>query len=627
MGRVNSWASRARGVLLAALAGCGGAADEPVAEAPASPPIVLDQFGYRPSANKIAFVRVPVTGFDAGAAGVAAETYQLIDAAGGRRVRDLRPAPQAGGNVDPASGDRVWTLDFSAVTTPGTYRIVAVGGGVSSPEFEIAGDVYAPVLREAFRTFYYQRAGLEKRAPFADLRWADRASHLGPGQDRAARDFFRKDDAATALDLSGGWYDAGDFNQYTNWTATYARQLLLSHAENPGAWGDDFGIPESGNGTADVIDEALWGLDWLARMQQADGGMRSILGRAAASPPSAATGPSYYGPASTSASLSAAASFAYAALVSPDAALARNFTRRAVAAWDWAAANPDVVFYNNDARSDAVGLGAGQQEVDDNGRNDKRFAAATYLFALTGEARFLGARDAAIGATQFGRGGPIDPYQAEVQDALVFLAGRSDTPAALKAQIVRAYGALKPAGRSAYGVPLGTVHWGSNGTMAASGVLQHQAARLASAADTTDPYLHYLHGANPLGKTYLSNMRARGAENSVDQMYHAWFADGSAIWDSALASRAGPAPGFLVGGPNPAYVRDACCPRGCGSAANNRRCETPLPPALAHPVAGQPPLKAYADVNTDWPVNSWQITENSNSYQVAYLRLLAHSVD
>ena len=123
--------------------------------------------------------------------------------------------------------------------------------------------------------------------------------------------------------------------------------------------------------------------------------------------------------------------------------------------------------------------------------------------------------------------------------------------------------------------------------------------------------MHYLHGANPLGLVYLSNMGALGAERSVNEVYHSWFAAGTAP------------PGFLTGGPNPFYQWDACCPSGCGDT----RRQPALRDGAAAPPAGQPPLKAYADFNDDWPLNSWQISENSNGYQAAYVRLLAYFVE
>jgi hypothetical protein len=143
-----------------------------------------------------------------------------------------------------------------------------------------------------------------------------------------------------------------------------------------------------------------------------------------------------------------------------------------------------------------------------------------------------------------------------------------------------------------------------------NGIGTHTAAQNMAAASH---YIHYLHGVNPLGKVFLSNMGSLGAENSVDQFYHSWFHHGSERWDSVKTSTHGPAPGFLVGGPNSSYNWENGCPGlnpGCGSA----------PPS---PPTGQPPQKSYTDFNDSWPLNSWSVTENSNGYQTAYIRLLA----
>jgi endoglucanase len=122
---------------------------------------------------------------------------------------------------------------------------------------------------------------------------------------------------------------------------------------------------------------------------------------------------------------------------------------------------------------------------------------------------------------------------------------------------------------------------------------------------------------------YLSNMYKYGAKNGVNEFYHTWFANGSAKWDRAGVSTYGPAPGFLTGGPNPSYNWDGCCPSNCGSANNNAIChsESLIPPRE------QPNQKSYKDFNTSWPLNSWSVTENSNGYQLPYIRLLAQFVN
>src|SRR4029078_2764900 len=132
----------------------------------------------------------------------------------------------------------------------------------------------------------YQRAGQVKDAAHAGTGWTDAASFTGALQDQRSRRFSDKNTAAPERGLRGAWYDAGDLNKYTSWTAGYVETLLRAYAENPTIWTDDYNIPDAGNGIPDVLDEAKWGLDYLVRLQSSDGAVLSIVGEPAASPPS-----------------------------------------------------------------------------------------------------------------------------------------------------------------------------------------------------------------------------------------------------------------------------------------------------------------------------------------------------
>ena len=57
-----------------------------VAPQPLSVNIVVDQFGYRSTAEKIAVVRSPVNGFDKGAAFTPGATYAVVDAHTGQKL-------------------------------------------------------------------------------------------------------------------------------------------------------------------------------------------------------------------------------------------------------------------------------------------------------------------------------------------------------------------------------------------------------------------------------------------------------------------------------------------------------------------------------------------------------------
>jgi hypothetical protein len=44
------------------------------------------------------------------------------------------------------------------------------------------------------------------------------------------------------------------------------------------------------------------------------------------------------------------------------------------------------------------------------------------------------------------------------------------------------------------------------------------------------------------------------------------------------------------------------------------------------PPTGQPAQKSYKEFNNNWPLDSWQVTEPSDGYQVPYIRLLSKFV-
>jgi endoglucanase len=612
-----------------------------------SPFIAVDQFGYRPDAAKIAVIRDPVTGFDAAESFTPGTSYALVDSATGTQVHTGAPTAWKNGATDSTSGDKVWHFDFSSVKTEGTYYVLDVQQKVRSPYTRIGAKVYHRAFREAFRIFFYQRAGFAKAAPYAEGGWVDGASHVGAGQDRNARLFNKTNDASTERDLHGAWYDAGDFNKYTAWNADYLIQFLHAWEENKSAWGDDMGIPESGNQIPDILDEMLWGLQWQMRMQNADGSCLSVMGLSGASPPSAATGPSRYGPANTIATRRTAAAFALGSTVlrrsglSQFKDLADSLQGRALSAWTWAEAHPDSVFNNNSSDNGSSGLAAGNQETDKAGRDFARIQAATYLFELTGETKYRQIVDDNYRAQPLlAWSNFVQQYWARDQGLFLYYAALPQaTPAvatALRQALLAGYkkngdylGALRSQA-DPYRAYIKDYNWGSNAYKSLYGLnfweMAHFNLEPASQAEmlqAAQDYLHSIHGRNPLGLVYLSNMVGRGAERGVTQFYHTWYADGSARWDEVGKSTFGPAPGFLVGGPNSSYDVDGCCPANCGGAANNALCtaESVTPPK------GQPPQKSYKDFNTNWPLNSWSVTENSNGYQLPYLRLLSKFVE
>jgi hypothetical protein len=595
---------------------------------PLSPFLVVDQFGYRTSAEKLAVLRAPVTGFDRRVSYTPGSTYAVVDAHSGAVLCEGAPQAWRSGATDVSSGDRAWWLDFSGVTTPGEYFVLDESANVRSPVFHVGDDAYAGVLQQSMRMFYYQRDGIAKDARYAGADWADGVAHP---QDATCGLYS---DGSGVRDLHGGWFDAGDQNRYTSFAASDVIELLRAYVESPGAFGDDTNIPESGNGVPDLLDEAKWELDWMARMQGSDGSVLSIVGHAGASPPSADTSPCEYGPASTSASLSAAAAFAYAARVYGSVpsvtaiypGFAGDMAARAQRAWSWAVAHPAVIFHN------AGLLGGGEQEVDDAGRLQKKTQAAAFLFELTGGAGYRQFFDGHYGRLL----GTLDAFHMEPIDAALEYTTLPGATASVRGAILstfeglvnsRAYLGGFARDPDPYGSPLTAYTWGSNQVKAGQGNMYADivtfgvdAADDAEAMRAAERYVHYVHGVNPLQLVYLSNMGGSGATRSVTRFFHTWFAHGSP-WDAAGVSKFGPPPGYLVGGANPSYAWDPCCPSSC--AAPEGACggtESPTPPTR------QPAQKSYRDFNDGWPLDSWQVSEPDCGYQAQWVRLLAKFV-
>ena len=482
------------------------------------------------------------------------------------------------------------------------------------------------------RSFFYQRAGFRKEAAYAGEDWADEASHVGYLQDTQCRSFFDQENPDSERDVSGGWYDAGDYNKYTNWTANYIVELMKAYMEQPDAWGDDYNIPESGNGVPDILDEATWGIDHLLRMQLEEGGVLTIVGEAHASPPSAATGPSYYGPPSTSATLNTCAALAIASGVYRSIGMDRyadTLLSRALLAWEWAGDFPDSLFNNNDPAYGSLTLGAGRQELDEYGRDMARLEAACYLFGETGHTSFRDYFDSHYQQAHMLQWTHVYPYEALNQEMLLYYTSLSGGTGTVRDHIRNVYrNAMLTGGdnlpaytieKDPYLAHLGGYVWGSNGIKASQGSMSYNLVAYEmdegisnQAVDAAEVYIHYLHGVNPLNFVYLSNMFDYGADHGVREFYHSWFSNGSPRWDRVGVSTYGPAPGFLTGGPNPGYDWDGCCPSGCGSSGNNALC---MSESIA-PPKDQPPQKSYKDFNTSWPLNSWEVTENSCGYQV-----------
>lgn len=590
------------------------------ADIPFDPHILVDQFGYRPQDDKVAVMRDPRIGFDNADRFQPGPRYEVLRA-DGERVLSAEPVPWQGGAVDPSSGDVGWWLDFSALRHLGSYLVHDRARGVRSAVFRIAPDVYEPVLRSAVRTYFCQRSGYPKRVPWAELCWADDASYLGPHQDGEAHDITDRDNPDLARDVSGGWFDAGDTNKYVTFAVTPVHQLLGGFETNPSAFGDDFGIPESGNGIPDLIDEIRWELDWLRRMQNPNGAVALKVGltqqAASGGAPSRDRLPRFYVPPCTSAIIAAAGIFAHAATVFSRFKLlpevAADLRERAELAWRKFHSVPRQTEW------DSGEVKSGDADWDAKTQDAETVVAAVYLFALTKEPAY----DRYVAAHHRDTQPYSEPgwsrYRPHQGEALLAHARQPSADPSVATSITEDKMRDVAAGNQIYGFQPGDnlyraymhpeqFYWGSNQILANYGSSNLDAARLdldrsAGYLARAAEILHYFHGVNPFTSVYLTNMGRHGATRSLNEVFHSWYWQGTR-WDNALESECGPAPGFISGGPNVHAVSDG------------------MQTGLA-PPASQPPQKAYRDWNTSWPDSSWVVTEPAIYYQAAYIRLLS----
>ena len=626
---------------------------EPTAPPPVPPPpgqgnsvkprrqIVVDQFGYRPSLAKVAILVTRDSGWNTGESyepGTAFEVRRWSD--GGVVFKGVASAWQ-GGAVDERAGDRGSWFDFSGLRDPGLYYVFDPKNVVRSHPFEIADDVYSRVLKTATRMYYFNRANFAKQPPYSCVGkrcWSIGADYLGPGQDREARSVRDRDNPKTARDLSGGWWDAGDTNKYVTFSGNAVHPLLTAYEEHPAAFSDDFGIPESGNGTPDLIDELLVELAWLEKMQPSDlkGGALLKVGNveyAEPRPDQSRLKRFYYPGACSAATITVAGEFAHAALVLAKlpnhAADAERLAKRAKDAWN---------FYRDNPKSDACDDGSIKSGDADAQLSDQERAAvvaAVYLFALTGEPAyddFIKKNYASTRPFQDDRWSVYDPTQG---DSLLRYASLPNADTATKnaisnrkkslAQSVDIYRFRPQLDLYRAYMRSDSYHWGSNIARAGYGNNSYDlvAYGLASDAERNDfveraaGILHSFHGVNPMQLVYLTNMYADGGDACADEAYHAWFRDKDPYFDNARTSTLGPAPGYLTGGPNKQYCQ--------GEDAKQFACAT-------SPLRDQPPGKAYVDSNTGWePDNpydkTWELTEPGIYYQAAYVRLLSKFVN
>ncbi len=261
-----------------------GSADDykPEAEVPEMG-IQANQVGYYPGLNKEATLSV-----DEGDS--AAKEFTVYDKSG----KAVYTGTSSGYKKDEASWTYSQVLDFSDLTTEGEGFYIECDGKKSLP-FTIGTDIYSTLVTDAINYFYLNRSGtpiVESSVANAGRNSSKKAltRDAGHSPDKAYITdewipLYTEDPVANgkytkSIDVSGGWYDAGDYGKYvvnggvSMWTLAnmYERSVFNGDASK---WDDGSGtvynLPETGDGTPDILNELMWEADFFLKMQRDDG--------------------------------------------------------------------------------------------------------------------------------------------------------------------------------------------------------------------------------------------------------------------------------------------------------------------------------------------------------------------
>lgn len=530
--------------------------------------IYINQVGYQTNSVKIAVTTFPCN-------------FQIIREKDQISVLD---GTTTKGGFDAASGDTTYYIDFSEVTTPGRYYILT-GDKQRSFSFSIGDDVYHRLKLDLMKVLYYQRCGCALTEEYAG-EYTHSACHTAPAI--FLEDYLNKTEHPQSFDMTGGWHDAGDFGRYSSPGCVAVAHLLYAYELFPESFTDSLNIPESGNSIPDVLNECMYELKWLLKMQAENGGVYHKLTsfcHADFVMPQEDHLPFLIYPVSSMATADFAATMALASRVYKpfDEAFSQTALAAARKAWKWLLENPYTGFHNPE--------GSNTGEYDDDDDTDERMWAAaellrtdfgqdsSYLQALTGyllsdcNKTDFGWTDVS-GLTLFAT--LFDPdHRAGVQLEKIL-------KEALFADADKCLAVIQQGGYRLGMTPSDYV-WGSNMVVCNRSMLLILASLLSEEnkkllyRDAALEHLHYLLGKNALGISYVTGYGENAFKNPHNRPT---FADGIEL----------PMAGWVSGGP----FMSPCDPK-----------------AVELIPAQTPPMKCYVDHVESYSTNEITIYWNS----------------
>jgi endoglucanase len=229
-----------------------------------------------------------------------------------------------------STGETVFQVDFSGLTLPGRYTVKV--GDQSSFAFMIGTNPYGSIFKDALHCFSLIRCGTAVDDPATGLKHP--ACHL--------KDAALRDNPSRTGDFTGGWHNAGDFGKWTPMASISCAWMMWLYELNPAGPGSD----------PSLLPEARWGLNWLFKMQRADGSVWHKVDTepnfCMGTPPDKDPYPRFVAGAGSLDAADFCGVMAQASRVfkASDPAYAARCLEAAEKAWAWLEKNPHVIFHD-----------------------------------------------------------------------------------------------------------------------------------------------------------------------------------------------------------------------------------------------------------------------------------------
>lgn len=485
------------------------------------PTIRLNTLGYPPAASKVATV------VDFGEA----TTFAVVTADDDANVFSGTLSFQE-------SEESVFALaDFSALETPGSYRLVV--GEQRSAAFAVAEDVYDFAFRTAVRAMYLWRCGTAVEGEHEGDVFRHEACHLEDGY----LDYVTGEHEYRYS--IGGWHDAGDYNKYvTNAGITVYSMMRAWEEFQEQVEVIELDLPEKGGPIPELLAEVKWKLDWVLTMQEPDGRVLHKLSTLGFGPfinPEDEKEPRYFTQWGSTATANFVGMMAMAArLYEPyDARFAERCLVAALKSYAYLAQHSEYVPANMEA------FRTGPYESPD---GDDRLWAAAELWVTTGQAAILEDTEARIREYAMDFDTDFDWNNLKNLGLIAYLFSERDgrdpeLVAALRQDLIAAADRIvATASAHPYARPLGDrYYWGCNGTVARQLHVLQSANRLEPNPlykHASLNAIHHLFGRNVHGRSYVTGLGDLPPMQPHDRR----------IAEDGIEA---PWPGYLVGGPNP----------------------------------------------------------------------------